>query len=100
MKYRWRLKNKKSIYGKGLWSVSYTHLNGSSYEKLQEKVSILSFENAQIREEVQQAVRQIFENVPVFEYKGYSRAEYKRLSYQKQLKKRKNLFTIIDGGKE
>ena len=73
--------------------------NGSSYEKLQEKVSILSFENAQIREEVQQAVRQIFENVPVFEYKGYSRAEYKRLSYQKQLKKRKNLFTIIDGGK-
>ena len=35
--------------------------NGSSYEKLQEKVSILSFENAQIREEVQQAVRQIFE---------------------------------------
>ena len=64
------------------------------------KVSILSFENAQIREEVQQAVRQIFENVPVFEYKGYSRAEYKRLSYQKQLKKRKNLFTIIDGGKE
>ena len=74
--------------------------NGSSYEKLQEKVSILSFENAQIREEVQQAVRQIFENVPVFEYKGYSRAEYKRLSYQKQLKKRKNLFTIIDGGKE
>ena len=74
--------------------------NGSSYERLQEKVSILSFENAQIREEVQQAVRQIFENVPVFEYKGYSRAEYKRLSYQKQLKKRKNLFTIIDGGKE
>ena len=74
--------------------------NGSSYEKLQEKVSILSFENAQIREKVQQAVRQIFENVPVFEYKGYSRAEYKRLSYQKQLKKRKNLFTIIDGGKE
>lgn len=74
--------------------------NGSSYEKLQEKVSILSFENAQIREEVQQAVRQIFENVPVFEYKGYSRAEYKRLSYQKQLKKRKNLFTVIDGGKE
>lgn len=74
--------------------------NGSSYEKLQEKVSILSFENAQIREEVQQAVRQIFENVPVFEYKGYSRAEYKRLSYQKQLKKRKKLFTIIDGGKE
>ena len=74
--------------------------NGSSYEKLQEKVSILSFENAQIREEVQQAVRQIFENVPVFEYKGYSRAEYRRLSYQKQLKKRKNLFTIIDGGKE
>lgn len=63
--------------------------NGSSYEKLQEKVSILSFENAQIREEVQQAVRQIFENVPVFEYKGYSRAEYKRLSYQKQLKKEK-----------
>ena len=74
--------------------------NGSSYEKLQEKVSILSFENAQIREEVQQAVRQIFENVPVFEYKGYSRAEYKRLSYQKQFKNRKNLFTIIDGGKE
>lgn len=63
--------------------------NGSSYEKLQEKVSILSFENAQIREEVQQAVRQIFENVPVFEYKGYSRAEYKRLSYQKQIEKKK-----------
>ena len=74
--------------------------NGSSYEKLQEKVSVLSFESSQIREEVQQAVRQLFENVPVFEYKGYSRAEYKRLSYQKQLKKKRNLFTIIDGGKE
>lgn len=74
--------------------------NGSPYEKLQEKVDVLSFENAQIKEEVQQAVRQLFENVPVFEYKGYSRAEYKRLSYQKQLKKKRNLFTIIDGGKE
>lgn len=74
--------------------------NGSPYEKLQEKVDVLSFENVQIKEEVQQAVRQLFENVPVFEYKGYSRAEYKRLSYQKQLKKKRNLFTIIDGGKE
>lgn len=74
--------------------------NGSPYEKLQEKVDVLSFENAQIKEEVQQAVRQLFENVPVFEYKGYSRAEYKCLSYQKQLKKKRNLFTIIDGGKE
>lgn len=74
--------------------------NGSSYEKVQEKVSVLSFESSQIREEVQEAVRQLFENVPVFEYKGYSRAEYKRLSYQKQLKKKRNLFTIIDGGKE
>lgn len=72
--------------------------NGCSYRSLQERMSGISFENQECQEEVQQAVRQLYENVPVFEYKGYSRAEYKKLSHQKQLKKRKNLFTIIDGG--
>ena len=71
--------------------------NGSSYEKLQEKVSILSFENAQIREEVQQAVRQIFENVPVFEYKGYSRAEYKRFILSKTIEKKKTHVRVRYG---
>lgn len=74
--------------------------NGSSYENLEEKLSVLSFPSQEYREEAQQAVQQLFENVPVFEYKGYSRAEYRRLSHQKQLKKRKNLFTIIDGGRK
>ena len=73
--------------------------NGSSYEKLEEELNVLSFPSQEYREEAQQAIRQLFDNVPVFEYKGYSRAEYRRLSHQKQLKKRKNLFTIIDGGR-
>ena len=74
--------------------------NGCSYEKLQDKLNVLSFERQEYKEDAQRAVRQLFENVPVFEYKGHSRAEYKRLSHQKQLKKRRNLFTIIDGGRE
>ena len=74
--------------------------NGCSYDKLQERLSGLPFKNKELEEETRQAVGQLFESVPVFEYKGYSREEYKRLSHQKQLKKRKNLFTIIDGGKE
>lgn len=74
--------------------------NGCNYDKLQEKLSVIPFEKPEYREEAAQAMRQLFENVPVFEYKGYSRAEYKRLSHQKQLKKRRNLFTIIDGGRE
>lgn len=74
--------------------------NGCSYDKLDEKISVLSFETPLYKEEAKQAIRQLFENVPIFEYKGYSRAEYNRLSYRKQLKKRKNLFTIIDGGRK
>lgn len=72
--------------------------NGCTYESLQEKLSGIAFESKEAEEEAHQAVRQLFENVPVFEYKGYSRAEYKRLSHQKQLKMKRNLFTIIDGG--
>lgn len=74
--------------------------NGCSYRKLQDRLQGISFESQEYKEEAEQAVRRLYENVPVFEYKGYSRTEYKRLSHQKQLKKRKNLFTIIDGGLE
>ena len=74
--------------------------NGCSYDKLQERLSGLPFKNKELEEETRQAVGQLFESVPVFEYKGYSREEYKRLSHQKQLKKRKNLIKIIDGGRE
>ena len=59
--------------------------NGCSYDKLQERLSGLPFKNKELEEETRQAVGQLFESVPVFEYKGYSREEYKRLSHQKQI---------------
>ena len=74
--------------------------NSCSYEKLQDRLDGVSFTRKEHKEEAEQAIHQLFENVPIFEYKGYSRTEYKKISYQKQLKNRKNLFTIIDGGKK
>ena len=37
----------------------------------------------------------LYENVPIYEYKGYTRLEYQKIQEQKEWKKRKKGFTIL-----
>lgn len=74
--------------------------NSCELEQIKEKISVLSFENKKIKQEAEEALNILYENVPVFELKGFSRNEYYQMFYQKQLKKKKEMFRIIDGGRK
>lgn len=74
--------------------------NGSEWGDLKEKMAVLSFESDEVMEMVYRAVKMLYENTPLYELKGYSRKEYEKMFRQKQLKKRKEMFTIIKGRKK
>ncbi len=74
--------------------------NGCSYNKLRRKVKSLSFQTQDCKEEMGRILEQLYYHVPVFEYKGHSREEYHQMFYEKELKKKRKLFTIIEGGKD
>lgn len=73
--------------------------NGCAFNKLTEKLRVFNFDERGCMEQALEAVHDLYESVPVFEYKGHSRKEYQKLSRKRQREKKKNLFTIIDGGK-
>ena len=60
---------------------------------------MLPFESDEVRENVYDAVKLLYENAPLYELKGYSRKEYEKMFRQKQLKKKREMFTIINGRK-
>ncbi|MCI6858452.1 MAG: hypothetical protein MR867_04080 [Eubacterium sp.] len=73
--------------------------NGCSFEKLRDEVTVIVADPEEWEKEVTGAVRDLYENVPIFEYKGHSRKEYRKLFHERQLRKRKERFTIIEGGR-
>lgn len=73
--------------------------NSCEWEELKEKLKILSTGSEAVAERVKEAARLLYEHVPVYELKGYSRAEYEKIFRQKQLKKKKEMFKIIKGKK-
>ena len=73
--------------------------NGCEWSDLKEKMAVLPFESDEVRENVYDAVKLLYENAPLYELKGYSRKEYEKMFRQKQLKKKREMFTIINGRK-
>ena len=73
--------------------------NSCEWKELQGKLANLPFQSESIKEEAVQAVQSLYDNVPIYEYKGFSRKEFNKMFHQKQLKKKKEMFTIIEGGK-
>lgn len=73
--------------------------NSCSLNELMDQGKNLPIESSRHREEFERGIHLLYDHVPVFEYKGHSRSEYRRLFHEKQLKKKSALFTIIDGGK-
>lgn len=73
--------------------------NSCEWKELQGKLSTLPFYTEKMREEAVEAVRILYEEAPIYEYKGLSRQEFNKMFHQKQLKKKKEMFTIIKGGK-
>lgn len=73
--------------------------NSCQWKELYEKITVLSFADEKIANKVYDAAKMLYENVPVFEYKGFSRKEFEGMSRQNQLKKRKEMFKIIRGNK-
>ncbi len=73
--------------------------NSCTLSDLMKQGKNLPIDSAKHREEFERGIRLLYDHVPVFEYKGHSRSEYRRLFHEKQLKKKTALFKIIDGGK-
>ena len=73
--------------------------NGNPLRALIERGDTLPLDRPEFKEAYETGVRLLYEHVPVFEYKGYSHSEYRKLFFEEQLKKKTSLFTIIDGGK-
>ncbi len=74
--------------------------NSASYDSVMNEMKKLDIRSERQEEKMRQVVRNLFYHIPVFEYKGFSRSEFEKLSHEKQLKNREKLFTIIEGGKE
>lgn len=73
--------------------------NGCEYRELQEKVQSIRFATKEQHEKALQAAAHLYEVVPLYELKGYSRREQHMLFAEKQLKKGNGMFRIIKGGK-
>ena len=73
--------------------------NSCEWEDLKEKMDVLSLPEGEAGDRIYSAVRLLYENVPIYELKGHSRSEYERMFRQKQWKKKKEMFTIINGKK-
>ena len=73
--------------------------NSCEWKELQGKLSTLPFRSEEMKNEAVEAVTILYDKVPIFEYKGFSRQEFNKMFHQKQLKKKKEMFTIIEGGK-
>ena len=74
--------------------------NSAEYESLLEKAEAIHFQSEEQKEEAIEAITRLFKTVPLYELKGFSRNEYQKMFSQKQLKKRREMFTIIKGGKD
>lgn len=73
--------------------------NGCEWDDLIEKMAVLSFESEEMKEQVHSTVKILYEQAPIYELKGHSRKEYEKMFRQKQLKKKREMFTIIEGRK-
>lgn len=73
--------------------------NGCEWGDLKEKMAILPFDSPDMEEKVYDIVKVLYESAPLYELKGYSRKEYEKMFRQKQLKKKREMFTIINGRK-
>ena len=73
--------------------------NSAGFDSLVKEVSSLEYHSEKEKEQMRQIIKTLYYHIPVFEYKGFNRAEYEKLFHEKQLKNREKLFTIIEGGK-
>lgn len=73
--------------------------NGCEWGDLKEKMAVLPFDSPDMEDKVYDIVKVLYESAPLYELKGYSRKEYEKMFRQKQLKKKREMFTIINGRK-
>lgn len=73
--------------------------NGCELEALLIKLDGIPFTEDGQTNKAREALTVLYEEVPVFHLKGYNRAGHDLLKNEKQLKKRRKLFTMIEGGK-
>lgn len=73
--------------------------NSKSFAYIKEKMDFILDANEEKRKKAEEYLLTMYENTPIFEYKGYTRAEYKKIHEEKQWKNKRKRFTMIEGGK-
>jgi len=74
--------------------------NGMTLEKILEKIGFISFYDEEDRKTAEKYVNIMYESIPVYEYKGYSRSEYRKICLKNDRNKRRKRFTMLPGGKQ
>ncbi|MBR0411680.1 MAG: hypothetical protein IJI25_11905 [Eubacterium sp.] len=73
--------------------------NGCSLEELCRKAGDFSSSDKLQNDREESILRKLYYSVPLFFLKGNNRKQYDLINERKQLKNRRKLFTMIDGGK-
>ena len=73
--------------------------NGSGSKEVKDHFVRTMPDDRQIPESLLDAVSDLCRDVPLFEYKGYSRRQYVKEFQEKELKREGRTFRIIEGGK-
>ena len=73
--------------------------NGAELKQLSDKLAVISFSDINEKKNVEKYVSIMYDHVPLFELKGFSRSEYKRKYQESEYRKKRNRFHMITGGK-
>lgn len=74
--------------------------NSTPLEKIKEKLDIISFSNEEQRQMAEKYVIIMYYNIPIYEYKGHTRKEYKKWFDDWERKNKRGSFQLLPGGKE
>ncbi len=74
--------------------------NGTEFSDLCEKFDLISFKDTVQKEKAIEYLNIIYENVPLYEYKGHSRFELNKIQERKAWKNNLKRFRMILGGKQ
>lgn len=73
--------------------------NSKSFDYIKEKLDFILDETEGKKEKAEEYLLVMYENTPIYEYKGHTRSEYKKICDEKQWKNIRKRFTMIEGGK-
>lgn len=74
--------------------------NGKDLPQIRGEMSKVGFSSDKALDKAVAALNLLYENVPVFEYRGHSRREYQIMFHEQEVREKQKAFKLIQGGKQ